>query len=143
MPVEGYDSATYVKNNYEKLKNLIKEMQKGLLLDLIRRFQIRAGVKEDKSREYVTASASEGWIEVTYEGNVLDAVHISTALKYLRPAIFESKLSTKKKPELRFDSETMSNKVMQEEEDESATEYIQRKRAEKLRKAIDRKLGGI
>jgi hypothetical protein len=94
MPVEGYDSASYVRNNYEILRLLIIEMVSGLLLDLVRRFQIRAGVKEDKAREYVTASASEGWIEVTLEGKVLDAVHISMALKYLRPVTFASKLGS-------------------------------------------------
>lgn len=146
MPIQGYDSGRFWEEKYNALLDLIAEMKEGKLTVLIRKFQPIGRVSYRKSEEYTMAAIDNGRLIVTSsEGKLLDADGASRELKAGRDAYFQvfSGTANREKTETRYDVDKIGYVQMPEEEDENVTEYMREKQAEKLRKAIDRKLGGV
>jgi hypothetical protein len=146
LPLVGYDTGRYWEEKYQILLDLILEMKKGKLTVLTRRFQQRARVSYRKAEEYVMVAIDNGHITVTSDDKpILDADEASSELKAGRTVHFQISSATapNEKTEIRFDVETGRHIQMPLEEDENVTEYMQEKaKLEKLRKAIDSRIGG-
>jgi hypothetical protein len=146
MALVGYDSGRYWQEKYTALLDLISEMKEGKLTVLIRKFQPRARVSYRKAQEYAMAAIDNGYLKVISGDRLLDADEAGRELKAGRDVYFQKAFpgtANREKTEIRYDVEKGRHVQMPEEEDENVTKYKLEKRAEKLRRAIDRKLGGI
>jgi hypothetical protein len=86
-----------------------------------REFQYSSGHEPRKIRQYLYAIESAGKIRLQFNGGA----------QYCELVGDTANEETAKKVERRFNVETMSYKLMPEEEDENATEYMQRRKEEK------------